>query len=116
VNPLTGLKIGGLDRKITIQQKTVSRTALGDETEAWGTLASVWAKVIPMSGREYFNGQSVQRTSSKFSRFQIRYLASVSQDTQLRVLYQGLTYDIQNIAEIGRKAGLELTGEALGQT
>jgi SPP1 family predicted phage head-tail adaptor len=110
-------RLGKLDRWITIQSKTVSRTALGDPTETWGTLASVWAEVQPLSGREYFDGQASQRVSSKACRFRIRYLAAVSKDTQLRVLHDdGLTYDIKNIAELGRRDGLELTGEALAQT
>jgi len=110
------MRSGELDRKITIQQKTESRTPLGGVTESWATLAAVWAKVIPLSGREYFNATAEQRVASKLTRFRIRYLAAARKDTQLRVLYDSETYDIKHIAEIGRHEALELVGEAVGQS
>lgn len=109
------MRLGKLDRRITIQQKTVSRTALGDESESWATLAAVWAEVVPTSGREYFNAQSQQMTGSKYTRFRIRYLASASKDTELRVLYDDETYDIKHIAEVGRRVALDLVGESIAQ-
>lgn len=110
------MRAGRMDRLITIEQKTPERTPLGDVTETWGTLATVWAEVVPTSGREYFSAQSEQRVASKLTRFRIRYLAAAAQDTQLRVLYDSQTYDIQHIAEIGRRVGLDLVGEAVGQS
>lgn len=110
------MKLGRLDRRITLQQKTVSRTALGDESESWATLAAVWAEVVPTSGREYFNAQAQQLVGSKLTRFRIRYLASARKDTELRVLYDSETYDIKHIAEFGRRVGLDLVGEAVKQT
>ena len=38
--------------------------------------------------------------------FQIRYLAGIT--TADRVTFDGATYDIDEIAELGRKRGLEL--------
>ena len=105
------MKLGQLDRRITIQQKTVSRTALGDESESWSHLATVWAKVVPTSGREYFNAQAQQLVGNKTTVFRIRYLASARKDTELRVVYDGENYDIKHIAELGRNVGLDLVGE-----
>lgn len=110
------MRAGRMDRRITIQQSDSTRTALGDPNGSWTTLASVWAEVVPTSGREYTNGAAEQRVASRVTRFRIRYLAAAAADTQLRVLYNGQTYDIQHIAEIGRRQGLDLVGEAVGQS
>lgn len=109
------MRAGELDHKITLQQISVTRSALGDEIKTWATLATPWAKVIPVSGREFANATAEARFSGKVNRFRIRYLAAARKDTALRVLYDGDTYDIKHIAEIGRRVGLELVGETMGQ-
>lgn len=109
------MRAGRLDRSITIQQKTVTRTTLGDETESWADLATVWSEVIPMSGREYFNAQAQQVVVEEQLRFRIRYFAAAASDTELRISYNSKVYDITHIAEMGRRVGLELVGKALAQ-
>ena len=49
------MRAGELRERITIQQKTtpVARDGFGGETITWATLATVWAKVEALSGREF---------------------------------------------------------------
>lgn len=110
------MRAGELDRKITIQQLAVTRSPLGDEVKAWSTLASVWAKVMPVSGREFANATVEQRLTEKTLRFRIRYLASARKDTKLQIVYDSETFDVKHIAEIGRRVGLELVGVVTGPT
>lgn len=110
------LNLGKMDRPIQLQQFAPNRSPLGDETKVWTTLASVWAEVIPVSGRQFMNATLEQPLSSKTARFRIRYLAAARNDTQLRVVYDGQIYDVKHIAELGRREGLEIVAEALGQT
>ncbi len=111
------VKLGEMDRQIVIEKKTITRTPLGDQTETWVPIAPpVWARVIPASGREYFNAVVEQRVSSKATRFRIRFRADVRNDTQLHIVYDGQTYDVQYVAEIGRRVGLEVVAEAIAQS
>lgn len=108
------MNAGELDRRITILQLTVTRSGLGDEVKSRSTLATVWAKVLPVSGREFANATVEQLLTEKTLRFRIRYLASARNDTKLQIVYDGQTYDVKHIAEIGRRVGLELVGVVLG--
>lgn len=111
------MRAGSLDRKITLQQHTVDRDGYGDEVKVWADLATdIWARRIPLTGREYTSASAEQKVAGMVNRYQIRYRADVRQGMQLRILDDGLVYDIKHIAEIGRRQGLELVGEALGQT
>jgi SPP1 family predicted phage head-tail adaptor len=108
------MRLGPLDRKITLQHYTTTRSQLGDEVLSWATLATVWAQVLPVSGREFANATLEQKLTEKTQRFRIRWLASARKDTKLRIVYDGETYDVKHIAEIGRRVGLELVGVVLG--
>lgn len=50
---------GDLDQRITLQQMTVARGALGGHEETWADLVTVWAKTRDMSGRELFNAKGM---------------------------------------------------------
>lgn len=47
------LAAGRLRDRVMIQAKSVTRDAYGGEIVTWGTLATVWALVESLSGREY---------------------------------------------------------------
>jgi SPP1 family predicted phage head-tail adaptor len=108
------MKLGDLDRKITLRPTTITRSPLGDEIKTPGTPVTVWAKVMPVSGREFANATVEQRLTEKTQRFRIRYLASIRNDTKLQVVYDGQTYDVKHIAEVGRRVALDLVCVVLG--
>lgn len=99
------MDIGKLDRRVTIQQATVSRGTVGGHAESWSTLAVVWANVRDLNGRETFNAQAAGSNVKRV--VTIRHLATVTDD--MRVLFaDGSTARIAWMRELGRKDGLEL--------
>ena len=86
------MEAGKLDRRITIQQATVTRGAGGGETRTWANLATVWANVRPMSGREFTAGQQLGEVTTTF---QIRYRSDVVE--KMRVSYDSKTYNIRAV-------------------
>lgn len=95
---------GPLDRYVTIEQKTKTRDAYGAEIETWTTFAQVWASKRDIRGREYFAAQQVNAETDTVWR--IRWIAGVK--AEMRINWNGTLYDIQDIAEIGRREGLEI--------
>ena len=47
------MRIGELRHRVTIQSKSVTRNSFGDEVIAWVDLATLWAKVETLTGREF---------------------------------------------------------------
>lgn len=103
------MQAGKLDRRIVIQTPTATRDGAGQPVKTWGLLATVWAKVEHLRGKEPFQGEqfNAQRTSV----FTIRHRTDV--DETMQIIFDGDTYDIQSIAEKGRREGLEITAFAL---
>lgn len=103
------MQAGPLDRRITIQTHTDTRDGAGEPVPAWTTLATVWANVLHLRGTEPFEGQ--QFNAQRVTVFTIRYRDDV--DETMQVSFDGQTYDIEGISELGRRDGLELTTRVL---
>lgn len=78
--PLVGA--GRLNQRITILEKTVVRGELGGHDETWSTLATIWAEVIDMSGREIFNARAMGSEATK--RITVRWRTDVKADQRVQ--------------------------------
>lgn len=104
------MKFGRMDARITIQRATMTANAYGEPVPTWATLATVWADVVWREGSGAERIASEQVTSKQPVHFIIRYsttVASVSAKDQ--VVYNGKTYEVEAVQEIGRNEGLRLT-------
>ena len=93
---------GQLDRRITLERQ-------GAETDdgyttvpgEWGTLAEVWAKLMPMSGAERL--AALQNAAFANCRFQIRKSTQVADlNAKDRLVFENVAYDIANVRPEGR--------------
>lgn len=82
---------GRLDQRITIQSLTETRDEWGGVVEGWTTLATTWAAVEPLQGREFIAAQSVQAETT--IRVRVRYLAGVTASCRV-LLSDGRTLGI----------------------
>jgi SPP1 family predicted phage head-tail adaptor len=101
-----------LDRRVTIQQRTLANNALGEAIETWSDLvASLPAQFLPISGREIFAG--AERQARAVASWRIRYRSDIART--MRLVYDGATYDIADVTEdrrFDRRQYLIVTGEA----
>jgi SPP1 family predicted phage head-tail adaptor len=103
------MKFGQMDRRITLQRAALATNAYGERVETWGTLATVWAQIQYKEGSGKEAVQSDQLFSSQPVHFIIRYSTDVSSIRPSdRVSYNGDTYQIEGIQEIGRAEGLRI--------
>lgn len=72
---------GELRHRMTIQAPVETRSAAGDSVPAWTTIATVWASVRAISGREFWAGSQVYAEASMEVR--IRYRADVRSSWRL---------------------------------
>lgn len=76
------MKPGDLRHRVTIQRRTVTRDGFAGETEAYADIATVWAKVDAVGGREYYGlGQTL--AESTFTVL-MRYRTDVTPDVRLK--------------------------------
>lgn len=91
---------GDLDQRIRIEAKTRVEDEGGGSAEAWTPVATVWAKVWPVSGRERADAQQVQ--AATMMRFKLRHRAGLT--AGMRIVWQGKAHNIRFIADAGPRA------------
>jgi SPP1 family predicted phage head-tail adaptor len=98
------VRSGRLDRRLTLQRRTLIENDYGEPVETWTDLATVWAEKIPVRGAERY--AAMQTVAEVEERFKIRYRKGL---TPLdRVVCAGTTYDVKGVLEIGRREGWEI--------
>jgi SPP1 family predicted phage head-tail adaptor len=100
-----------MDRRITIQRATASRDEFNEPVNLWLTLATVWASYEPLSDGEAFRASETLAEAS--ARFVVRYSTTLAGlDPKDRLTFDGGTWQIVRVKEIGRREGLEITTKA----
>ncbi|CAK7257248.1 MULTISPECIES: phage head closure protein [unclassified Shinella] len=98
------MRAGAIDRRITIQRySVVGDDGMGNQITEWADLATVWAKVRQEGGREFFAQAAIQAERRVI--FTIRWMEVWVID---RIQYDGIEYNIKEVRELGRQAGVEL--------
>jgi SPP1 family predicted phage head-tail adaptor len=90
---------------VTFESRKTGRDEFGQPLEGWDVVATLWASVDPVSGRELMTAQQTQ--SEITHRIRCRYRAGI--ETAQRILFDGRAFDIQsaiNPREVG--ASLEI--------
>lgn len=87
---------GLLRHRITLQKFMVITDPDGFITQQWQDVATVWAAVENLHGREYWEAASVQAENTV--KFTIRYRPDV--DQTMRIVFRGKIYNIISVDNI----------------
>lgn len=107
---------GSLDRRIALQRGSVSNSDTGEQEHTWATLATRWARKLPVSGVERFGTEQLEAREQV--EFRIRWSTDLAdlQPTD-RVIEPAADatnppnrsiYDIIAVLELGRHEGIRL--------
>ncbi|MCB9949580.1 MAG: phage head closure protein [Planctomycetaceae bacterium] len=93
------MRAGKLRHLVTIQRRTLSRDAVGQQTESWADLGTTWASVMPTGGteREYAK-QLVSETTHKVV---MRYFDGLT--SKDRIIHNSRTLNIINIINVDER-------------
>jgi SPP1 family predicted phage head-tail adaptor len=99
--------IGELDQRVTIQRELRVDDGMGGSTLTWETVATVWAHVRPMSGRELERAQKVGAETM--------YLVVIHNrsdvDESCTLLWRGKRLNIRTVKLRPRSTWLEMDTE-----
>lgn len=98
------LRIGGLDRPITVQDVVDVRDAFGGIMETWTDSGYTWGHIVQNWGGERFNDEQRQGTNTIM--FIIRWVAGLS--AKHRLIYDDRIYNVMSVAEMGRRDALQV--------
>lgn len=82
--------------RVTIQSRTQTRDTRGGTVDTWAEVAEVWARVEPLSGREFWQAQQAQaQTTHKVT---IRYYDGLT--STHRLLYGSRVLNIDSVIDV----------------
>ena len=84
------MKTGSLRHRITIQKSLSSRDSFGADVPDWEDVATVWASVEPLSGREFFAAKQINAEIS--TKITLRYLTGVQ--SEMRIVFKDRVFNI----------------------
>lgn len=90
-----------LNRRIVIQANTISKDASGGMVDSWATFATVWAKVMNLSGNERRLTEHGGQVAEARTEFTIRYLAGIT--PKHRIQYGGKVYNIKHVNDFNEQ-------------
>jgi SPP1 family predicted phage head-tail adaptor len=90
------MRAGKLRHRITIQDKTPSQNTFGEEDITWTDVATVWAAIVPLRGREFLDGK--METAEITTRIEIRHRDGIR--PEMRVVHGATIYDIHAVIPI----------------
>lgn len=99
------MRLGPLRHRVTFESRKTGRDEYGQPVEGWDVVATLWASVEPISGRELLTAQQVQTAVTH--RIRCRYRAGIQ--AAQRIVFGARNFDIQTVInpmEIG--AALEI--------
>ncbi len=92
------IRAGDLDKRITVQKKTVTYNAYNEPIEIWSELDTIWAETITKDGkgREFTAAQKLFAETTVV--FRVRYR---SEFTPLnRISYSGRVFEILGVVDV----------------
>lgn len=89
------IRPGDLRDRVTIQEASESRNALGESVQAWSTFTERWAQVEGISAREFL--LSGQQQSEVSHRVRLRWVDGLT--SQMRFLWRGRVLEIVSLLE-----------------
>lgn len=87
------MRAGLLRHRLTIQQKSVTRTGSGAETVTWADYDTLWGSIEPLSGRELEMAKQIHDEITV--RIWIRYRSGVI--PEMRVSWSSRTFDVLSV-------------------
>ena len=109
------MNIGALNRRITIQEKSVTYDAdYGTEIVTWVTHATVWANVQDALPSKDESSANDIRINTGRTRIRIRYLSTVTSDMRIKLTDRSnkILQIVGGPAELGQRDGMEIMAES----
>lgn len=90
------MRAGRLNKRVTLQRRASGEDDFGQPVETWNPIATRWASIRPLAGREYFAAHG--QNSAVNTEIRIRYDNTVAGLVAAdRVLFGSTVYDIESV-------------------
>ena len=93
-----------MDRRITIESRTLTQDAAGGNVETWAVLAYSWAEQVAQRGKESETAGADRAENATMWRVRYKsFLTGVSASSGYRITYKSEVFNITHAKEEGRQ-------------
>ncbi|MEK4798058.1 phage head closure protein [Thermoactinomyces sp. FSL K6-2592] len=89
------MNAGRLKHRVTLQEEVKTPDGGGGSVVTWQDVATVWASVEPLKGRELYAAQQVRATLTH--KIIIRYRPDISVNVKMRAVYNNRIFNITSV-------------------
>lgn len=100
------MRAGQLRHRLQIQEPTETALQSGEKAQTWATIATVWGRIEPLSGKELWEAQQTRATISH--KITVRYGASPDLLATYRVVFGVRTFGLTAVLNRDER-NIELT-------
>lgn len=100
-------RAGELDQRVEIRREVRDDDGMGGSVLSWETIATVWALVRPMTGREREHSDKMNATANYL--IVIRYRDDITEEDV--IVWRGRQFNIRFLKDRARSRFLELEAE-----
>jgi len=93
------MRAGPLRCRVTIEATVETQGSDGSVIQAWETLATAWASIEPLIGKEYFAQQREQATVSH--KIRMRHIAGITH--KMRIAWGTRLFEIESVLNVGER-------------
>lgn len=90
-----------MKRRVQLQQRSATNDDVGGQSVAWETVATLWASIVALGGRELLSAQAVQ--SEVTHSVTVRYRAEFSSPktaAAMRLVYGARIFNISSVENV----------------
>ena len=87
------MQAGRLNKRVLIQSPATWQDATGEPTTGWTDVATVWASIVDVSGREYVAAGGLQNSAQ--TKITIRYRSGIV--PSMRVVHGSDAYNVEAV-------------------
>lgn len=93
---------GRARQRVTVESRSITRDSFGQDSESWSEVATIWAEVIPLTGRELAIAQQLRADVTH--KVLARYMPSlVAIDPEARIRFRGRVLAIQAVIDVDER-------------
>ena len=98
------IRAGTLRKRVSIQSRSTALDSFGGQSTTWATIATVWAEIVALSGREVMLAQAerVEVSHTITMRYQPIFAAPITV-AAYRVLYQGRIFNVRSSENVDER-------------
>ncbi len=85
--------------RVQIQQRSSTADGIGGQTVSWSTIATPWAAVTPLDGRDQEAVEGGQVTVTQNYHVDMRYRIGARPDPTKRLVWRGKTLEIRTVVD-----------------